>query len=65
MCLMYILAIAKYNSANELAIETFFKCGDQTEMFEDIYSSKYYVRALKILLPFFKSRGLLDKLKAE
>ncbi len=59
---MLILSVAKCDSSEKLYIDALLENGDQNEFLDNIYKSEFYVRAVKVLLPFFHSSGFLDQL---
>lgn len=64
MCLMMILFVVKYDSDEEINMETMMAGGDP-EMIKRIYNNEVYKKAVKLWLPFLSKRGFLDTLIVE
>lgn len=62
---MIILFVVKYDSPEEMSMETLMIEGGSPEMMNRIYGNDCYKKALKLWLPFMSKRGFLDTLMAE
>lgn len=58
---MFIMAIVKYDSNEEMNLEMIMAGGDEG-MFDRIYNNDNYKTAVKLWLPFMNERGFLDKM---
>lgn len=59
---MFILFVVKYDSPEEILIETLLMGGDDPEMFHRVYYNDIYKKAVTLWLPFLNKRGFLDTL---
>lgn len=63
MCLTMVLFVVKYDSNEEMSIETMM--GGDPDRLSRLYNSELYKKALKLWLPFLNKRGFLDTLIVE
>ncbi|CRL03776.1 CLUMA_CG016261, isoform B [Clunio marinus] len=61
-CIMFILFVVKYDSNEEISIESIMTGGSDEGMFERIYRNDNYKKSLKLWLSFLNDRGYLDSL---
>ena len=59
-CLFFILAIAKYEAAEEINLDRLLMDEDNSELLKKFYNNENYKKALKLWLPFLNERGFLD-----
>lgn len=64
-CLMIILFVVKYDSPEEISMETLMMEGGSPEMLKRVYQNDCYKKALQLWLPFFNKRGFLDTMIQE
>ena len=57
---MIILAMAKYESAEEINLERLLMDENNSELLKRFYNIENYKKALKLWLPFLNDRGFLD-----
>lgn len=62
---MVFMFIVKYDSPEEMGIDTIVSGGGSPEMLKTVFGSDYYKKALKLWLPFLNKRGFLDTLIVE
>lgn len=61
---MFILFVVKYDSNEEINIETLMSA-DDPEMLNRVYNNDNYKNAIKKWLPFLNKRGFLDTMIIE
>lgn len=59
---MFILAVVKYSSSEEISIELIMAAGNNQEMLDRMYKNENFKEAATIWLKFFDSRGFLEAL---
>lgn len=59
---MFILFVVKYDSPEEISIETMMMGGDDPDMYQRIYYNDCFKKAVTLWLPFLNKRGFLDTL---
>jgi hypothetical protein len=57
---MVIMFVVKYDSPEEMSMETLMMEGGSPEMMNRIYGNDCYKKALQLWLPFMNKRGFLD-----
>lgn len=62
---MFILFVVKYDSPEEISMETMMMGGDNPEMYQRIYYNDFFKKAVTTWLPFLNKRGFLDTLLKE
>lgn len=61
-CIMFIMAIVKYESAEEINLENLMMGDGDPKAMDRIYNNQNYKKAVKLWLPFLNDRGYFDKL---
>lgn len=62
---MFILLVVKYDSQEEMSIETMMMGGEDPEFYKRIYYNDLFKKAVTLWLPFLNKRGFLDTLIKE
>lgn len=60
-----ILFVVKYNSAEEITIETMMTGSNDPDIMDRVYKNDNYKKAVTMWLPFMNKRGFLDTLLKE
>lgn len=56
------LFLAKYDSNEEMSLESIIGIGEYSERLKETYNNTAYKKAVKLWLPFLNKRGFLDGL---
>lgn len=57
---MLIMFVVKYDSPEEMSLETIVSAGGNPKLLQQIYGNECYKKAAMSWLPFLNERGFLD-----